>query len=459
MRYLVFILVFFINMNSNSQTKRDPRVVGMAGAYTTIANGIFSVGYNPGLIGLQQDEPMMIQGLQLDFGILGNFFSIENIAQYSGDTLNTKEKNKLFKQLEDADGMSFFMDTHMPIPLLNISKGNMAFSANNIILQNYRLPIGLLELIFYGNGQKDDLDLEFNYEIVGLNEYGFSFGIPFKSMSWGITAKYMQGLFYLGVDEDSSFSNLITDDLGIYGSGNYIIRQGVGGAGFGLDIGVVSRPYKGWKFGASIINLTGSIRWTQGGGESSNSINPLTSSFYPFQWGDSTLNSNESILYTFNIDTIRADKLSQGELFTNETSFFVPKNKTEFVTRVPAIFRLGLSREIDSFLIASDLVAGFENSYYARKQWKWSVATEWSKIETFPMRIGFGWGGGDFKELGMGFGVKKGPIMFDLGFSFRNGMWLHTMKGFNFSFGFTYIGNNKEKKKTDKVIPQPKRII
>ena len=96
MKYLVFILIFFINTNSSSQTKRDPRVVGMAGAYTTIANGIFSIGYNPGLIGLQQNDPMMIQGLQLDFGILGNFFSIENIAQYSGDTLDTKEKNKLF---------------------------------------------------------------------------------------------------------------------------------------------------------------------------------------------------------------------------------------------------------------------------------------------------------------------------------------------------------------------------
>ena len=32
------------------------------------------------------------------------------------------------------------------------------------------------------------------------------------------------------------------------------------------------------------------------------------------------------------------------------------------------------------------------------------------------MRIGFGWGGGDFKKLGMGFGLKKGPIKFDLGF-------------------------------------------
>ena len=455
MKKVIFIfLILFISLSA--QTKRDPRVVGMAGAYTTIADGIFSVGYNPGLIGLQQNRPFMIQGFQLDFGVLGNFFSIENIAQYSGDTLYTKEKNALFKQLEDADGMSFFMDTHMPIPLLNISKGNKAFSANNIILQNYRLPIGLLELMFYGNGQKADLDIEFNYEILGMNEYGFSFGIPFKSMSWGVTAKYMQGLFYLGVDEDSSSSNIITDDLGIYGSGRYIIRQGVGGSGFGFDIGVVSRPYNGWQFGGSIINLSGTITWKQGGEKGSSSINPLTSSFYPFTWGDSTLNANESILYTFNIDTIRADKLGGDSLFTNETIFFVPKKTEDFVTRIPATFRLGVSKKMDDFLFASDLVAGFQDKFYARKKWKWSVGAEWTRIPTVPMRIGFGWGGGDLKELGMGFGVKKGAVMFDLGFAFRNGMWLHTMKGFNLSFGVTIIGKEKDPNKSEKDGPLPR---
>ena len=454
MKKVIFIfLILFISLGA--QTKRDPRVVGMAGAYTTIADGIFSVGYNPGLIGLQQNSPFMVQGFQLDFGILGNFFSIENIAQYSGDTLYTKEKNALFKQLEDADGMSFFMDTHMPIPFLNISKGNKAFSANNIILQNYRLPIGLLELMFYGNGQKADLDIEFNYEILGMNEYGFSFGIPFKSMSWGVTAKYMQGLFYLGVDEDSSSSNIITDDLGIYGSGRYIIRQGVGGSGFGFDIGVVSRPYNGWQFGGSIINLSGTITWKQGGEKGSSSINPLTSSFYPFTWGDSTLNANESILYTFNIDTIRADKLGGDSLFTNETIFFVPKKTEDFVTRIPATFRLGVSKKMDDFLFASDLVAGFQDKFYARKKWKWSVGAEWTRIPTVPMRIGFGWGGGELKELGMGFGVKKGAVMFDLGFAFRNGMWLHTMKGFNLSFGVTIIGKEKDPDKSEKEGPLP----
>ena len=60
-----------------SQSKRDPRAVALAGSYTTIANGIFSVGYNPGLIGLQQNRPLTIQGFQLDFGIVGIFFPLK----------------------------------------------------------------------------------------------------------------------------------------------------------------------------------------------------------------------------------------------------------------------------------------------------------------------------------------------------------------------------------------------
>ena len=132
------------------------------------------------------------------------------------------------------------------------------------------------------------------------------------------------------------------------------------------------------------------------------------------------------------------------------------KKTKDFVTRVPATFRLGLSKKLDNFLIASDLVAGFQNRYYARKQWKWSIATEWTRMPKMPMRIGFGWGGGDLKELGMGFGVRKGMVMFDFGFAFRNGMWLHTMKGFNLSFGLTIVGKEKDPNKSDKEGPLPK---
>ena len=57
MKKVTFTLLL-LSLGIQAQTKRDPRVVAMAGAYTTIADGIFSVGYNPGMIGLQQNLPV-----------------------------------------------------------------------------------------------------------------------------------------------------------------------------------------------------------------------------------------------------------------------------------------------------------------------------------------------------------------------------------------------------------------
>ena len=90
MKKLLFISIFTILTQIFGQTKRDPRVVGLSGAYTTIAEGIFCVGYNPALITRAHDKPFMLQLYQSDRGFLVNFLSIENIAQYSGDTLNIK---------------------------------------------------------------------------------------------------------------------------------------------------------------------------------------------------------------------------------------------------------------------------------------------------------------------------------------------------------------------------------
>ena len=35
------------------------------------------------------------------------------------------------------------------------------------------------------------------------------------------------------------------------------------------------------------------------------------------------------------------------------------------------------------------------------------------EVPNVPMRIGFAWGGYGNQELGMGFGVKRGPVMLD----------------------------------------------
>ena len=49
--------------------KSDPRTVALAGATTTIADGIYAVGYNPALIAYQREKPFMMQVGGFDLGL------------------------------------------------------------------------------------------------------------------------------------------------------------------------------------------------------------------------------------------------------------------------------------------------------------------------------------------------------------------------------------------------------
>ena len=72
---LLLILIIFFNSILFGQ-KRDPRTVALVGATTTIADGIYAVGYNPALIAYQKEKPFMLQLGGLDFGMKNNYLSI-----------------------------------------------------------------------------------------------------------------------------------------------------------------------------------------------------------------------------------------------------------------------------------------------------------------------------------------------------------------------------------------------
>ena len=177
----------------------------------------------------------MLQVYQSDRGFLGNFFSIENVAQFSGDTLNNKEKGLANVYLERMRLLLHLQNSQIADPFLNYSKGNVALTSNFVMLNNFKIPIGLLELVFYGNGGKPDLDMTLNLEILGVNEFGYTFGIPFESFLW-CNLKIFTRSFYMGIDPDSSSANIITSDIGLYGGGKYLIRQGIGVKDLGLTL-------------------------------------------------------------------------------------------------------------------------------------------------------------------------------------------------------------------------------
>ena len=446
--------------------KSDPRTVALAGATTTIADGIYAVGYNPALIAYQREKPFMMQVGGFDLGLNNNYISMARLNFLSGDTLDSAEKTAILNRLENNGGLSFKMSGQAALPVINFASGNMAITSNLMYFSSYTMPAGMARLILEGNANNPNIDMTFNYEIMAVNETSFSFAVPFDSYALGISIKSLQGLLYMGIDPDSSKADFITTPFAVHGSGRYYIRSGVGGKGWGLDLGVATKEINGMRFGVSLINAFGVIKWNEPSfikdvlaGKDKKFGN--SDDVWHFKWGGKALSDSVAAVYTYNIDSLRADNLSSRTIFSSNSDVVYNLDENgkpkPFNIRYPAIFRMGASFKKDALLVSTDITTGFENRLYANSRWRWAIGAELYRYPVMPLRLGFAWEGMDRTELGMGIGFHGGPVMIDLGFSFKSGMWVHTMKGFNFSLGFTMTDfkGRKAKEGKDSSGPSP----
>ena len=102
-----FFLFFLLLVWAESiAQKRDSRSVAMVGATTTIADGIYAVGYNPALIAFQKDKPFMLQLGGFDFGLGNNYLSLVGMNKLSGDTLDNDEKTFILNRLKNSGGLA-----------------------------------------------------------------------------------------------------------------------------------------------------------------------------------------------------------------------------------------------------------------------------------------------------------------------------------------------------------------
>ena len=440
----------------------DARSLGLAGATTSLAEGIHAVGYNPARLAFStKDYSMNLGGLS--FGLENNLLSIESYNLINGadfiDTLSTDyvDKQAFLDGIPD-DGLRIRTSLHMPLPVINWARGTTAFSSEVVIYGDIGLPKVLFELLMKGNVIGDSLILTLDEEITGAAEWGFSFAIPTGGAALGFTLKYLQGLFHIGVDQDSSGGYFLTDTTGFKGEGRYLLRQAVGGSGFGLDIGFATSEINGYRLGLSLINALGSIRW-HGPSITKDLLGDALHSYMPWR-------ENEYFLYTYLVNDVTAEKFLQevpfDSLFQYESYTVVDTkdglvqsdtlgsdayeelakeaNLKPFTTNYPALFRLGVSKRIEGFgLLTLDLVTGFQDQLWSSRGWQLAAGVELLRVPSFPIRMGIRYGGPDNQQLGLGFGIYKGPFQFDMAMAFHNGLWLHTTKGFSLAFGFTLV--------------------
>ena len=120
-------------------------------------------------------------------------------------------------------------------------------------------------------------------------------------------------------------------------------------------------------------------------------------------------------------------------------------NDNPFKTREPMYIRMGISKRWeDQGIVAVDLVTGFSNRFNSSSIWRLSIGGEITRFKNKYLRMGYAIGGLEKKSLSFGYGSKMGSIYFDIGFSFKGGFSLYSVKGFDLGIGLFWNLTKKD---------------
>ena len=304
---LFFILLFF--SVSLSQLSQDARMLALNGAYTTVARGYQCVGVNPA--NLIYSNGFSMNFLTFNLGAGNNTLSLDVMNDLDGADLENPNAEIYFPKenlsyIFDDDGIIITTDVAFPLPILNFSFQRYAFTTAPKLYTKFGIPSGFVDLLFYGNEIGKDLSIDLPLDVMAVQETGFTYAFSQNDLAFGVTAKYILGYFYSTFESvDSSYFR--TDSTAFTGQGSFLMKQAIGGNGFGVDVGMLSREFdNGIQFGGSITNLFGSIKWTQDHFLRS-AIDATIQESVPEEY---FLRQNEFYYYHLEIDSMNAVNLS-----------------------------------------------------------------------------------------------------------------------------------------------------
>ena len=412
--YISILSTFALNGNDlSAQLRKDPRSVGMAGAYTTIARDFFAVGVNPANLGVVRNFIAM-QIMQANVGFSNTSLSLFEYDKFNGADLERDNKKEELLSIIPSEGLTFFFDTSLQPVLGNLSWNNMAISTDIYSIGELTVPKAPFEILLNGNEIGREYELDAGGESLTAAEFGFSNGGTFGNFLVGYTARVIKGLNYFEIGE--SDAGIVTDSSGIFSKSEFFATASTGGWGGSLDIGMLILDVGKWHLGAAINNLYSTIRWNK---------------------------NNERIRYFYNIDNLNLNRVAKKGYENlvvggNERTKF----SENFSVRLPTIFRIGASTTINKTLLVIDYQQGFSDRLYASKVGKFAVGIEYFGESNFPFRLGLAVGGRERKEFGLGFGMRFIGIRFDVAYALRGAFTPSNAKGFELSASlWTALGN------------------
>ena len=435
------------------QAHIDARGLGLCNVYTVSSRGISAIGYNPANLGYTEDLTFSADLFDFKITAFNNFMSLALFNQYfSGDKdgnpfdLEQKmagsditHKEFLLSELAE-DGLTFGLGVSVPIPLLNISLGNYAFTSGVEYYMQNSLPLGLFEMVMDGNQIGKSLDLSLKQDLLMVTNFGFSFAIPFEKYNIGATFKYLAGIGFAGVDSSGGAFN--TRPTGLESDGFYRYTRAIGGNGLAVDVGFNTRKINNWQFGFVINNVIGFINWGNDDNFIAKNIG-IIEALVPIrdllQISSDSTTFSASTLYSMDIEGVNVT----GALADTDSLFKfdeenVPKPDS-IRMNYPAIFRLGGSYQYkNDFIVMAELSAGLDDYYFASRSWRMGLAAEWIRFGMVPIRSGIAFGGPYGKEASVGAGVHLIWFDADLALKLLGGMSFANAEGIEFGISFQF---------------------
>ncbi|SVE43552.1 uncharacterized protein METZ01_LOCUS496406, partial [marine metagenome] len=126
------LILTLLSSNLFPQENLDARMLGLNGAYTTMARGFKAVGINPANLAIYQGTSLNI--IDFSLGLSNNYLSIQNYNALMGSHLrdtthhNYYSKEKISSQFRGR-GLQLNQTLNIPLPVINISTRNMALSS------------------------------------------------------------------------------------------------------------------------------------------------------------------------------------------------------------------------------------------------------------------------------------------------------------------------------------------
>jgi hypothetical protein len=284
-----FYILFLVGVGVGLGQPFDGVGLGMAGNYTALSRGVYSMAYNPANLALVRYNALEVNLVSAHMAIFNNSFSLDDYNRYftyegHGGKWSEQDKKEMLN-LISSEGLT--VSGNVGVNALGIAINNFGITIQSLNLFSVKIlkDEKLLQAALFG----DDFSRDYAYEVESFADgsaisavklaVGYAYRwdavkIPYLNtsldyLSAGVNMNHFLGYAALHIKKAAIQLNRSETDNG--DPIKYKIRTELlnsfaenaapAGYGLGVDMGAAARYRKKWLFSFSINNLFAKINW------------------------------------------------------------------------------------------------------------------------------------------------------------------------------------------------------